>query len=157
MANWSILKKVLVFGGGGFLALIILAGAFGSSEKTTNTTTQVKEVKKPDCGFAMTIPEDDGIAVGAKMYLNIDVEGGHPYVNLAGSGVSCSNLLALVHAYTTLKGPPLLGWLDKNGWRWLNIEDDAASKSLFKTEGSNSYDVFVGAGKGKNSQVGFLN
>ena len=105
----------------------------------------------------MEIPEGDGIQVGANMYLNIDVEGGHPYVNLAGTGVSCSNLLALVHAYTTLKGPPLMGWLDKNGWRWLNIEEGAASKSLFATEGANSYDVFVGAAKGKNSQVGFLN
>jgi len=97
----------------------------------------------------MEIPEGDGIQVGANMYLNIDVEGGHPYVNLAGTGVSCSNLLALVHAYTTLKGPPLMGWL--------NIEDGGASKSLFATEGANSYDVFVGAAKGKNSQVGFLN
>lgn len=49
MSDWSTLKKVLVFGGGGLLALIILAGIFGESPKKTATATSTKTVatKKP--------------------------------------------------------------------------------------------------------------
>ena len=138
--------RVVVALAGGFLALIILASIFGGEPKKQTASAK----KGPDCGSTMkNYAGSNGLKADGTQYTDLP---GEPVVmDSRGSGVSCSNLIPLAKAVSDLKGVPLVSWVEKNGWKWISNSDDAKF-ALCKPD---DYEVFVGAGKGKNSQVCF--